>query len=134
MSKALKVAFIILAVIVLLAVASAIVISKAEKNLEALSGIPVEDVDLSAVPDGRYEGSYKTFPVAVAVEVTVQDSKITAIDLVKHSNGQGEAAEAIPGMVVEAQSLQVDVISGATYSSRVILLAIEDALKSATEK
>lgn len=31
-------------------------------------------------------------------------------------------------MVVEAQSLQVDAVSGATYSSKVILKAIEDAL------
>jgi uncharacterized protein with FMN-binding domain len=30
--------------------------------------------------------------------------------------------------VIEAQSLQVDAASGATYSSKVILLAIGDAL------
>jgi uncharacterized protein with FMN-binding domain len=47
----------------------------------------------------------------------------------EHRNGQGEAAEVIPQMVVDAQSLQVDAISGATFSSKVILLAIEDALK-----
>lgn len=131
MSKTLKVVLIILAVIVLLAVACAIFISQAGKNLEALSDIPIEDVDLSAVPDGTYKGSYNAFPIAVEVEVTVQGHKITAIDLIKHSNGQGKAAEAIPGMVVRAQSPRVDAISGATYSSKVILLAIEDALTSA---
>lgn len=128
MSKALKVVLIILAVIALLAVAFAIFISQTGKNLEALSDLPIEDVDLTTVSDGTYKGSYSAFPVAAEVEVTVQSNKITAIDLIKHNNGQGKAAEAIPGMVVQAQSLKVDAITGATYSSKVILLAIKDAL------
>lgn len=36
-------------------------------------------------------------------------------------------AESIPQMVIEAQSLEVNVVSGATYSSKVILKAIENA-------
>ncbi len=49
------------------------------------------------------------------------------IELLKHTHGQGGAAEAIPGKVIEAQTLQVDTISSATYSSKVILKAIEQA-------
>jgi uncharacterized protein with FMN-binding domain len=49
----------------------------------------------------------------------------------KHVNGKGTAAESIPETVVEKQTLQVDSVSGATYSSKVILLAIETALKNA---
>ena len=54
---------------------------------------------------------------------------IKEIELKKHDNGQGFPAEIIPGKVVEAQSLEVDIVSGATYSSKVILKAIENALK-----
>ncbi len=134
MSKVMKIVLIILAVIILLAVVCAIFISQINKTLEELSDIPLDNVDLSVVPDGIYAGSYNAFPIAVEVEVTVRDNKITAINLIKHRNGQGKSAEAIPEMVVDAQSLKVDAISGATYSSKVILLAIRDALMSATEK
>ncbi len=134
MRKALKIILVILAVIVLLAIACAIFIWQTGKNFETLSDLPIEDVNLSTVPDGTYKGSYSAFPVAAEVEVTVQGGKIAAIDLIKHSNGQGKAAEAITGMVVQAQSLKVDAISGATYSSKVIVLAIKDALTSAAER
>lgn len=102
-----------------------------EKNLKQLSGLQLVDIDLSKVPDGSYSGSYKVFPVSAEVKVTVENHKVTEIDLVKHGNGQGSAAEVIPDKVIEAQSLQVDIISGATYSSKVILKAIENALSGA---
>lgn len=98
---------------------------------KVISELTISNVDLSTVPDGTYLGSYKAFPVAVEVKVTVSDHKITGIDLVKHDNGQGAAAKVIPDKVVEAQTLDVDVIAGATASSKVILKAIENALNSA---
>ncbi|TYB94365.1 MAG: FMN-binding protein, partial [Kosmotoga sp.] len=55
------------------------------------------------------------------------------IELIEHNHGRGEAAEVIPEKVVEAQSLKVDIITSATYSSKVILKAIENALLKATE-
>lgn len=87
------------------------------------------DVDLSGTADGVHSGAYDSGPVVVNVDVTVKDHAITDIKLVKHRNGQGAAAESITGTVVSAQSIKVDVVSGATMSSKVILLAIEDALK-----
>lgn len=87
------------------------------------------DIDLSKVSDGVYTGSYDSGPVVVEVKVTVSGHAITDIELVKHRNGQGSAAEAITGKIIAAQSLKVDVVSGATMSSKVILLAIENALK-----
>jgi uncharacterized protein with FMN-binding domain len=53
---------------------------------------------------------------------------IKKIEIVRHLNGQGKPAEVIPDRVIEMQSLDVDIISGATYSSKVILKAIENAL------
>jgi uncharacterized protein with FMN-binding domain len=71
-------------------------------------------------------------PVSARVEITVHDGKITDIKLLEHNNGQGKPAEAIIGQVLENQTLEVDVIAGATYSSKVILKAIEDALDKAS--
>ena len=58
--------------------------------------------------------------------------RISSIELVKHIHSRGSQAEAIIDKVIEAQSLDVDAISGSTYISMVILRAIEDALRNAT--
>jgi uncharacterized protein with FMN-binding domain len=104
-----------------------------EASLVKLTDTTIPNADLTKVENGTYTGSYKVFPVAAEVKVKVENHKITGIELVKHSNGQGAAAEVIPDRVIEAQSLQVDTVSGATYSSKVILKAIENALKSANK-
>ena len=99
-----------------------------ELNLVQLESLEIVGVALSMIEDGTYSGNYEVFPVAAEVEVTVVKHRITEIELVKHRHGQGEAAEIIPAKVVETQTLQVDTVSGATYSSKVILKAIENAL------
>lgn len=58
----------------------------------------------------------------------MENRKIIAINILEHRNGMGSKAEAIINSVIQAQSLQVDAITGATGSSTVILKAIEDAL------
>jgi len=131
MSKKLKIMIVLAAILVLLVAAIAVMLTIAERNQREVLEIEIKTVDLSTIPDGTFIGEFNSFPVAAQVEVTVKDHTITAIDLVKHLNGEGGDAEVIPDMVVEAQSLQVDTISGATYSSKVILLAIQDALQSA---
>lgn len=108
-------------------------ISYIEANhAKQVAAITISNVDLSKIPDGTYSGSHKVFPVDVEVKVTVKDHKIVGIQLIKHTNGQGTPAEIIPGKVIESQTLAVDVVSGATSSSKVILKAIETALISAS--
>jgi len=93
-----------------------------------LSHIDVGTVDVRSVPDGEYIGRHRVFPVSVKVNVIVVDGRIDRIDILRHFNGRGEAGEGVVERVLQAQSLEVDAISGATYSSRVILKAIESAL------
>lgn len=120
---------IILGGLVLVVVIIAVVFYQiTQDGLNKLADITLNDLNLDQVADGSYNGSYSVFPVSVEVTVTVSDHVITEIDITKHDNGQGQAGEAIIEDVLEAQSLEVDVISGATYSSKVILLAIQDAL------
>jgi len=96
---------------------------------ERVVAIEIENVDLQTVADGEYTGEYDAILVKVTVKVVVKDHKIESIELLQHENGRGGDAEIIPANVVKAQSLQVDTISGATASSKVILEAIEQALK-----
>jgi uncharacterized protein with FMN-binding domain len=67
-------------------------------------------------------------PVSATVEVIIEGGRIEDIRLLDHGNGMEQPAEAIIEDVVEDQSLDVDSVSGATYSSRVILKAIEATL------
>lgn len=96
-----------------------------------VADITISDVDLSKIADGTYTGSHEVLWVAAEVSVTVKGNRIAGIELLKHKNGKGASAEVIPDKVIDAQSLQVDVVSGATSSSKVILKAIENALSSA---
>ncbi|MBR0574986.1 FMN-binding protein [Proteiniclasticum sp. BAD-10] len=98
------------------------------KELEGLRQEVLQEPDLLALEDGSYEGDFDAKIVSAKVRVEIKDHQITKIILLEHRNGQGKAAEALPQKVVEGQSLQVDLVSGATYSSIVILKAIEEAL------
>ena len=54
---------------------------------------------------------------------------MTNVRLVRHDHGLGGKAESLAGAVVEAQSLELDPLSGATVSSQCILKAVEIALQ-----
>jgi uncharacterized protein with FMN-binding domain len=131
MKKRYKILLVIAIIIIGLILGGIGIINNMEKGLEELDDVTFAEVDLSDAEDGTYNGSYQAGPIDVEVELTIRNHEIQEILLIKHQNGKGNAADVIINKVVEAQTLQVDVISGATYSSKVILKAIEDALNSA---
>ncbi|MEW9095916.1 MAG: FMN-binding protein [Clostridiaceae bacterium] len=91
--------------------------------------VEINNVDLYKVRDGEYSGEYNLKEIIGAkVKVTVNNNKITDIDLIEHKYGLGKKAEAVTNRVIEEESLNVDVVSGATASSKVILKSIENAL------
>jgi len=103
-------------------------IDQLDDGLEELMSLEIENVDISEISDGTYTGSYKQFPIDVEVTVAVKNGEIQDIKINKHINGKGKNAEEITKDVITEQSLKVDMITGATYSSIVILKAIEQAL------
>lgn len=103
--------------------------SAIDRNLQELYRIEIEPLSLVDVADGDYTGRYSVFPVTVSVKVTVIDHKITFIEILEHINGQGSKAETIINEIIRTQSIEVDVISGATYSSQVIKLAVSKAIE-----
>lgn len=94
-----------------------------------LPEIEIEAVDFSALADGSYVGDYKAEMGSATVKVEAKGGRVTGVELVAFDSSPiGVPAKAIPARVVERQSLEVDTISGATYSCRVILKAIANAL------
>ena len=95
-----------------------------------INKVQINPINMSTIEDGVYEGEYHfNESVGAVVKVTVENQNITRIDMIEHKYGMGQKAEAIRDQVIEAQSLQVDAVSGATGSSVVILKAIENALQ-----
>ncbi|MDP3178586.1 MAG: FMN-binding protein [Spirochaetaceae bacterium] len=90
--------------------------------------IEIGSVDLSSVRDGRWTGSFDGNLVKVEVAATIASSRIVSVEILRHDCGKGKPAESIVDAIVATQSLDVDTISGATYSSRCILKATELAL------
>lgn len=85
--------------------------------------------DLSAKADGVYTGGYDGGLVKATVSVTLAAGRIASIRIIKHDCSPiGKKGEDVVGRVIERQTLQVDVVSGATGSSKVLLKAIEAAL------
>ena len=95
-----------------------------------VNGININSINMMDIKDGTYTGSYEIMWIAAVVEVTVYNNEIKGIELIEHINDRGTPAEIITSRVIENQSLDVDVVTGATSSSKVILKAIENALKS----
>ncbi len=107
----------------------ALALSLAGCFADDIKKLVVDDISPSAVRDGKYEGKQVNTPVTAEVEVVVKEGAITAIKVLEHSHGPGHGADAIIDRVVAAQSLKVDAVSGASLSSKVMLKAIETALK-----
>ncbi len=98
----------------------------------AVSNMTYSDVDISSVPDGSYIGECDVGFIYAKVEVTMEDGVMTRIDLLEHKNGQGKNAEGIEDDIVAQQKVDVDGISGATNSSKVIKKAVDNALTGVT--
>lgn len=130
MSRKLK---IFLIAILILAVGIYFGYQKLNLDLERLKDNEFETLKPNEWKDGSYLGESTQFPIKVTVEVRLQSQQITNISILEHQTGEGQGAEAILDKVMDAQSLDVDVITGATYSSILILKAIEDALEKADE-
>ena len=130
MSQKLKIT---LSVILLIGLAGFLVFQKLNGDLEQLKDYPFETQYPSQWKDGAYSGEASQFPIQVKVEVNIQNQRITKLALIEHQTGEGQNAEGILDHVLDAQALDVDVITGATYSSILILKAIEAALEKAIE-
>ena len=101
------------------------------KGLDEVMALEIQDVELSAVTDGTYRGTYDYERWKNTLQVTVQDHLITAITIVKDVKfAKSEVSDAIISRILEAQSLKVDTVSGSTVTSKAYLKSIELALQN----
>lgn len=89
---------------------------------------PVADVDLSQLADGDYDGEFGDFLVTAKVRVKVAGHRIESIQVLDQHCGPGYEALPVLDRIVAAQSPKVDVLTGATGSSRCLMAAVYRAL------
>lgn len=104
--------------------------SFSNKIVKEANALENKKIDILKVANGVYEGHSELGPVIVDVEVSVIDGRIIDINLVRHENGLGSSANNITNIIKEQNSCEVDAISGATVSSKVIINAVNNALAS----
>lgn len=84
--------------------------------------------------DGIYTGEGFGYRPGLVVEVTIKNDKIVDIRIISHHETLSFAQlpfEIIPKRIIETQTTNVDIISGATRTSYGIISAVEDALSKA---
>lgn len=107
-----------------------------------VTDIPDDDISKEETPivegnfpynDGVYYGIGEGFNNDVKVAVEIKNKTIVSIQIVEHDDDAAfmSRAEKILDKVVSGQTIEVDVVSGATYSSNGILDALKAALDEA---
>ena len=127
--RTLKVVVISAAVLILLIVAGTVGITRLTNRLDAyLDDVELSAVNIASLEDGVYHGEADAGIIKVSLDVVVQSGEIQQIRLLEHRNGKGGAGEGVLDTIVARQSTVVDTISGATYSSIILMAAVQNAL------
>jgi len=126
----------LLVFLVLLAVGGGIGWSFVAKEHREAASLPLDAVDFDTLDDGTYHGVYAGGMYKWRYnecDVTVTDGRVSDIQLTHSANPEAETsmAEMLYERVIQAQSLEVDTISGATLTSKGYLKAVENALVQA---
>ena len=95
---------------------------KEEKKTAAKGSFDLED--------GVYKGTGTGYAGDITVSVQIKDKQIVSIDILSSSDDEAffSRAKTVIDKIIEGQTLDVDTVSGATFSSRGIISAVKNAL------
>ena len=102
--------------------------------LAGMMVLPLAPAALADSVSGTFDGTAKGFGGDVTVSVTLTDGVITDVQAVGNDETAGigsKALEEMPAAMVENNSIAVDSVSGATFSSTAVKEAAEAALVAA---
>jgi uncharacterized protein with FMN-binding domain len=126
MKKVLKIILGIIGVIVL---GISIMVFILMNGMDKAQALEVNQINLTQVEDGKYTGTYETTRWTNSVDVTIVDHKIEEIVIVKDVMFSLEGlSDRLFKNVIDKQSIDVDIETGSTITSKAYLKAIENAL------
>ena len=129
-----KTLWILLCVCAALAIAVAGAVTYANRVIRQIETVhsSMPDIDVSALPDGTYHGSYGSLPVYVNLDVAMKDHRIAGISIRNQICGKRYDAKETPQRIIRSQTQKVDAVAGATISSKCIMIAVYKALSPAS--
>lgn len=126
MKKVLKIILGIIGVIVL---GISIMVFILMNGMDKAQALEINQINLAQVEDGKYTGTYETTRWTNSVDVTIVDHKIEEIVIVKDVMFSLEGlSDRLFKNVIDKQSIDVDIETGSTITSKAYLKAIENAL------
>lgn len=126
MKKLLKVVLIIVLIILMIGAGGFIYLTR---GLDTVRSLEISSINPSLMENGIYSGSYTEGRWANEVLVTIKDGKISDIKITKNIPGPNETLpDKLFQQVIETQDIKVDIVSGATATSKAYLKSIENAL------
>lgn len=126
MKPYLKVIIIVSILLILVAVSGFFYLNR---GLESIGNLPINKVDLSMLEDGIYSGEFNQGRFTNRLEVEVKMNRISNITIVEDVVfALTEVSRELFENLLLHQSNDIDVISGATVTSKAYLKAVENAL------
>ena len=95
--------------------------------------LPVSDINLETLDDGNYIGKAK-YGFEYIVKVHIRNHLIENIEILKNRSGfYARIAEGVKHKIIREQKINVDTVTGATTTSKILMKAVEDALVASSE-
>jgi uncharacterized protein with FMN-binding domain len=116
--------FVIVATVVVLLLIAAMAVYGLALG-RAAAAITYQSPVISFRYSGVYEGSASCLHVVARVRVTMGGAGITKVELLQRPAGD---MDALVARIINAGGVPVDVITGATVSSKVVMKAVDNAL------
>jgi len=107
-----------------------IMIAGSSIGLNYYKNISIQNSDLSQLSNGNYEGRFEMGGFTYILSVEIQNNRIQDIKILNNRDSSySRYAEAVLFRIIEHQNANVNAITGATTSSKVLMKAVENALK-----
>ena len=104
-------------------------IARKKARLREASALPFYKIEMSEVADGVYEGQTMTSFLHLKLNVTVEEHKLTKIDVLQNDGIDGETARPIIDKMIEQNAIVVPAVKGAELGSLVYISCVSTALK-----
>ncbi|MDD3965878.1 MAG: FMN-binding protein [Candidatus Neomarinimicrobiota bacterium] len=118
-------------ILILLCAFTLFLTSCKNNELDGVRKIAINAIDLSQIRNGNYRGNFSYGDFTCVVEEFVSNTRIETINILENRDSEyAKMAEGVAEKVLRRQGNDVDVVSAATATSKALLKAVENALRS----
>ena len=101
---------------------------RTRNNLKQAAKLPFYNVQPSQVPDGTFHGKVYTKFMHVQLDVSVQDGRLTKIEIVENQGAYGKKVQSLLDEMIAQNNTVVPAIKGDEIGSIVFIACVDDAL------